>query len=79
MGEVKVIVEYRPKHYFSEPWAHVNSNTKFEDLNMEYYSVRINKDKQYHRKDTKGFEEDYNKAITWMKLTGHYEEAWKVW
>jgi len=74
-----MIVEYRPKQYSGEPWAPVNSDTKFEDLNMEYYSIRINKNRQYHRKDTKGFEEAYNKAITWLKLTGEYKDAWKVW
>ena len=74
-----MLVEFRPKQYYGDPWEPVNSNTKFEDLNMEYYSVRINKDKQYHRKDTHGFKEDYNKAISWMKLTGEYENAWRVW
>jgi hypothetical protein len=74
-----VIIEYRPKNNIWEPWAPVNSNTLFKDINMLYYSVRINKDRQYHRLDTPGFEEAYNKAITWMKLTGLYTDVWPYW
>jgi len=74
-----MIVEHRQKQFPGNPWFPVQADTKFEDLNMSYYSVRINKDRQYHRPDTPGFKEAYNKAITWMKLTGQYDDVWSHW
>jgi len=75
-----VIVEYRLKSEATwQVWQPVNPSLKFEDLNMENYSIRINKDKQYHRIDTKGFKEAYNKSVTWMRLTGEYDTEWQHW
>ena len=62
-----------------DPWEPINSKLNFDDLNMTSYSIRINKNKQYHRSDTKGFKEAYNKAITWMRLTGEYNNEWMMW
>ena len=49
-------------------WKEIAPGTKIEDLNMSHFSIRINKDNQYHNLDTPGFKEAYNKAMSWMML-----------
>jgi len=65
-----MIVEARWKNFPGEPWFTVDIGQKFEDFNIADYSVRINKDRQYHRRDTPGFKEAYNEAMSWMMLSG---------
>ena len=79
-----MIVEYRirPDEFNGIEWGDwepVHPNTKFEDLTLEDYVIRINKNRQYHRIDTPGFKEAYNEAISWMKLTGKYDNEWSPW
>lgn len=64
-----MILEYRSKTWFGDPWEDVVPGLKFENFNIDEFSVRINKDKQYHRIDTPGFKEAYNEAMSWIMLT----------
>lgn len=78
--DCKVIVEYRLKDSRRRAyWQPLNPHIPFDELNMEFYSVRINKNRQYHRGDTSGFNEAYTKAVAWMILTDKYESAWEPW
>ena len=49
-------------------WHPVQVGLKVEDINIEDFSIRINKDRQYHKLNTPGFKEEYNKAMAWMML-----------
>ena len=74
-----MIVEYKRKSnnkwkprsgWWDIDWTTVPSSWKASDVNFKSYSIRINKDRQYHRQGTAGYEEAFNKAMTWMKLSG---------
>ena len=49
-------------------WAPVPLEWKAEEISFEQYSIRINKDRQYHREGTKGFVDAFNKSMLWMQL-----------
>ena len=49
-------------------WNPVSIGLKFNHFKFDDYSMRINKNKQYHRYDTKGAKEAYEKAMAWMIL-----------
>jgi len=63
-----MIIEVRSKLWISDGWVSIQTGLKFEDVDIDAFSVRINKDRQYHRADTPGFKEAYNKAMFWLML-----------
>jgi len=40
-----------------------------KDIDFKRHSIRINKDRQYHRADTPGLNEVFSKAMIWMQLS----------
>ena len=64
-----MIIEQRYKEFSGwDEWMLIRTGIKYDDLDFEHYSIRINKDRQYHTANTKGFKEAYNKAMSWMML-----------
>jgi hypothetical protein len=72
-----MIIEYRARFWQTDKWEMVPVGQKPEEINFQYYSIRINKNRQYHRVDTPGFIEEYNKAMSWMMLQYPLED--KFW
>jgi len=77
-----MIIEYRAKrsndNWFVDTvnWRTMNSDMVFIDFNFDFYSIRINKDRQFHRADTPGCKEEWEKAMMWMKLTADPDEEY---
>lgn len=78
-----MMIEYRAKGdrkvWFNDnsiEWLPLHFDMNWKDFNWDFYSVRINKDRQYHRGDTKGCREVFEKAQAWNKLADINKDAW---
>ena len=49
-----MIIETRLKQFPGDPWDPINPGLKLEDFNFAHYSIRINKNRQYHTLNTTG-------------------------
>jgi len=75
-----MIIEYKRKSGWiplefshsvqSIDWRPVPKSWKAQHINFDAYSIRINKDRQYHTAGTPGFIDSFNKAMSWMMISG---------
>ena len=75
------MIEYRLKQdqtQTPDPWKTFPTDVLFENINWDYYSLRINESHIYHKRNAKGLKEEFKKAILWMKLAGlkGYGDLW---
>jgi len=57
------------RYGFTNDWHKLPEYITYDELNLDSYSIRVNRDRQYHTKEGKGFRDEFNKIQGWRRLT----------